>query len=553
MQKYKGKGASSGVAIGKITVVSLKDNTVIRRRISDISEETERFYKALDTAKAQLSELYERSIESIGEEQAQIFEIHKMMLDDNDYISSVISTIETQMVNAEYAVALSADDFAAMFAAMEDPYMKAREADVRDVSNRVIAILLNKESEDVQGDSPAQIICAGDLHPSETLNLDKDKIAAFICAYGAVNSHTSILASSMGIPAVIGAGEDFLSQIRGGEVAIVDGTTGEIIVSPDDTALEEAEKKISKANAEKKRTLELIEKLRGTPDITKDGIKIDVFANIGRIDEISAALKCDCSGIGLFRSEFLFLEKGGYPTEDEQFSVYKTLLRSMGTKKVIIRTLDIGADKDADYFCLDKEENPALGLRGIRVSFSRPELFKTQLRALFRASKYGNLGIMFPMITSEWEVREIIKICVDIKAELLSEKIEINKKTELGIMIETPAAALISDKLALLVDFFSIGTNDLTQYTLACDRQNPKIEKFVNSHHDAVIRLIELTVKNAHDNGKWVGICGELAADLSLTEKFLTLRVDELSVSPIHAPELKSHIRNLDLSPQKRG
>lgn len=465
------------------------------------------------------------------------------MLDDDDYIESIYSIIESQSVNAEYAVAVTADNFGEMFSAMEDAYMQARAADVRDISNRIINNLMGAVSTEADASEKA-IICACDLAPSETISLDKDKVLAFVTAHGSSNSHTAILARNMNIPAVIGAGDDFLSDIHEGCKAIVDGFTGEIWVDPDEKTCEAYLEK-RRADEEKKR---LLQELKGKENITLDGRKINIFANIESVSDIEKVLANDAGGIGLFRSEFLYLENSDFPTEDQQFTAYKKVLESMAGKKVIIRTLDIGADKQCDYFNLKKEENPALGYRAIRICLTRPEIFKTQLRALYRASVYGSLGIMFPMITSVSEVEQILAICDTVKAELRAEGIEYSEKIELGIMIETPAAAVISDMLAPLVDFFSVGTNDLTQYTIACDRQNPDIEPFVNTHHEAVLRLIEISAKNAHQHGAWIGICGELGADIELTERFLRMGIDELSVSPSFVLKVRNTVRNLDLS-----
>lgn len=470
-----------------------------------------------------------------------------MMLDDEDYNDSINNIIDSQSVNAEYAVAITADNFADMFAdmfaAMDDAYMNARAADVRDISNRLINILSGNVSVENESDEKV-IICASDLAPSETVALDKDKVLAFVTAHGSSNSHTAILARNMNIPAIIGAGDEFLNEIKDGDEAIVDGYTGEIFVKPDEeTRLKLLEKQ--RADEEKKR---LLQELKGKENITLDGKKINVYANIGSVNDIGKVLANDAGGIGLFRSEFLYLENSDYPTEEQQFNAYKKVLESMAGKKVIIRTLDIGADKKCDYFNLKPEENPALGYRAIRICLTRPEVFKTQLRALYRASVFGNLGIMFPMITSVSELEKILSICDEVKSELKSQSIEFSDKIELGIMIETPAAGIISDKLAPMVDFFSVGTNDLTQYTLACDRQNPDIEQFVDTHHEAILRLIEMSAENAHKHGAWIGICGELGADTTLTETFLRMGIDELSVSPTFVLKVRDAVRSVDLS-----
>ncbi len=540
MKKYSGKGVYGAVAIGKISVFRKNDAAVTRTHVTDTAAEKARVAKAKETAAAQLQSIYEKALKEVGETNAQIFEIHMMMLEDEDYNESIENIIDTQSVNAEYAVAVTADNFAQMFSAMEDTYMQARAADVRDISNRLIAVLSGAAQVGAES-SDSMIVCAEDLAPSETVSLDKDKVLAFITAHGSSNSHTAILARNMNIPAVIGVGSGFLSEISAGQTAIVDGYTGEIYVDPDEATIAEYNKKRA-ADEEKKR---LLQELKGKENVTRDGRKINIYANISGVDNIGAVLLNDAGGIGLFRSEFLYLGNSDFPTEDQQFQAYKRVLESMAGKKVIIRTLDIGADKQVDYFGLKKEENPALGYRAIRICLTRPEIFRTQLRALFRASVYGNLGIMFPMITSVWEVEKILSICEDVKAELKSEGIGYSDNVELGIMIETPAAALISDKLAPLVDFFSVGTNDLTQYTLACDRQNPDIEQFIDTHHEAILRLIEMSAENAHKHGAWIGICGELAADTSLTGEFLRMGIDELSVSPSFVLKVREVVRSI--------
>ena len=543
LEKFTGKGVYGAVAIGRISIFKKPEALVKRVRIDDTKAEKERVAAAKAAAARQLSEIHEKALKEVGEAHAQIFEIHLMMLDDEDYNESIENIIDTQSVNAEYAVAVTSDNFAQMFSSMDDAYMQARAADVRDISNRIIANLTGN-IQDSEKSGAKTIICASDLAPSETVSLDKDSVLAFVTAHGSANSHTAILARNMNIPAVIGVGDSFLSSISEGAEAIVDGYTGEIIIEPDEkTKALYLEKQ--RRDEEQKR---LLQELKGKDNVTVDGKRINVYANISGIDNIGAVLLNDAGGIGLFRSEFLYLENKDYPTEDQQFFAYKRVLESMAGKKVIIRTLDIGADKQVDYFGLKKEENPALGLRAIRLCLTRPEIFRTQLRALFRASVYGNLGIMFPMITSVGEVERIMKICEEVKAELKNEGIEYSDKTEIGIMIETPAAAIISDRLAPLVDFFSVGTNDLTQYTLACDRQNPDAEEFVDTHHEAVLRLIEMSAENAHKNGAWIGICGELAADTSLTETFLRMGIDELSVSPTFVLKVRDAVRKADLS-----
>lgn len=543
MKKFNGKGVYGAVAIGKISVFKKPDAAIKRVRVEDTEKEKERVAQAKAAAAEQLRKIYEKALKEVGETNAQIFEIHMMMLEDDDYNESIENIIDSQSVNAEYAVALTADNFAEMFASMDDPYMQARSADVKDISNRMIANLTGAAADGAETNDK-MIVCADDLAPSETISLDKDKVLAFVTAHGSSNSHTAILARNMNIPAVIGVGDEFLAQINDGDTAIVDGFTGEIYLDPDEQTLAKMEEKRA-ADEEKKR---LLQDLKGKENVTLDGKKINIYANIGSVDNIGAVLLNDAGGIGLFRSEFLYLENTDYPTEEQQFHAYKRVLESMAGKKVIIRTLDIGADKQVDYFGLKKEENPALGFRAIRICLTRPEIFKTQLRALYRASVYGDLGIMFPMITSVSEVQRMLAVCDEVKAELREQGIEYSENVELGIMIETPAAAVISDKLAPMVDFFSVGTNDLTQYTLACDRQNPDIEQFCDTHHEAILRLIEMSAENAHKNGAWIGICGELAADTTLTETFLRMGIDELSVSPTFVLKVRDAVRKCDLS-----
>ena len=542
MKKFSGKGVYSAVAIGKISVFKRQEAAVKRTHVTDTDSEIKRLEKAKEQTTAQLEGIYQKALKEVGETNAQIFEIHMMMVEDDDYNESIVNIIEGQKVNAEYAVAVTSDNFAEMFANMDDPYMQARSADIKDISNRIISNLAgggNLHSADEK-----VIICADDLAPSETVALDKDKVLAFVTAYGSSNSHTAILARTMNIPAVIGVGQEFLDSIKDGDEAVVDGFTGEVYVSPDSDTKEKMLAK-QKADAEQK---ELLLSLKGKENVTLDGTKINIYANIGGVGNIGAVLLNDAGGIGLFRSEFLYLENSDYPTEEQQFHAYKKVLESMAGKKVIIRTLDIGADKQVDYFNLKKEDNPAMGLRAIRICLTRPEIFRTQLRALYRASVYGSLGIMFPMITSVSEVEKILGICEDVKRELKSQDIEYSENVELGIMIETPAAAVISDRLAPLVDFFSVGTNDLTQYTLACDRQNPELEQFCDTHHEAILRLIEMSAENAHKHGAWIGICGELAADTTLTETFLRMGIDELSVSPSFVLKVRDAVRKTDLS-----
>ena len=542
MKQFTGKGVYGAVAMGKISLFKKQDTVIQRTSVTDTEAEKARVEAAKAAASEQLQAIYEKALKEVGETNAQIFEIHMMMLEDDDYNESIQNIIDTQKVNAEYAVSITADNFAEMFSAMDDAYMQARAADVRDISDRIIANLTGNVA--VQEDSDEKrIICADDLAPSETVSLDKDKVLAFVTAHGSSNSHTAILARNMNIPAVIGVGSDFLKEVQDGTEAIVDGFTGEIFVEPDEETRQRLLEK-QRADEEKKR---LLLELKGKENITKDGTKVNIYANIGSVDNIGAVLLNDAGGIGLFRSEFLYLENTDYPNEEQQFLAYKRVLESMAGKKVIIRTLDIGADKQVDYFHLKKEDNPAMGYRAIRICLTRPEIFKTQLRALYRASIYGNLGVMFPMITSVSELEKILAICEEVKAELREQGVTYSDTMELGIMIETPAAAIISDRLAPLVDFFSVGTNDLTQYTLACDRQNPDIEPFIDTHHEAILRLIEMSAKNAHANGAWIGICGELAADTTLTETFLRMGIDELSVSPAFVLKVRDAVRNVDL------
>ena len=543
MTTLKGKGVYGAIALGRISVFTRREASVKRTHIEDIEAEKARLEKAKEKATEQLRTIYEKALKEVGEANAQIFEIHQMMIEDEDYNESIASIIETQSVNAEYAVAVTADNFSEMFASMDDAYMQARSADVKDISNRIISCLSDGGGSDAVSDEKV-IICADDLAPSETVQLDKDKVLAFVTAFGSSNSHTAILARNMNIPAVIGVGTELLDTVKSGVFAAVDGYTGEIFIDPDKETVARLEKK-RKEDEEKKH---LLQELKGKENVTLDGRKINIYANIGSVDNIGAVLANDAGGIGLFRSEFLYLESSDYPTEEQQFSAYKRVLESMAGKKVIIRTLDIGADKQVDYFGLEKEENPALGYRAIRICLTRPEIFRTQLRALYRASAYGNLGIMFPMITSVSEVEKILAMCGEVKEQLKSEGVEVSDNVELGIMIETPAAAIISDRLAPMVDFFSVGTNDLTQYTLACDRQNANIEQFIDTHHEAILRLIEMSAENAHKHGAWIGICGELAADTSLTEKFLRMGIDELSVSPTFVLKVRDAVRKCDLS-----
>ena len=526
MQVYSGKSVFGGIAIGKISVYKKNEQQVKRVRTEDTKGELARYEAAKAAAVEQLQELYQKALKEVGEANAAIFEIHQKMLDDGDYNESVENIIETQKVNAEYAVAVTGDNFAQMFRAMDDDYMRERAADVKDISERVLSILNGGQKGKVVTDEPV-IIVADDLAPSETVQLEKNMVLSFVTVHGSVNSHTAILARTMAIPALIGTEELPLDDTVDGKLAVVDGLNGKIYVEPDAQTLEEMKKR-RQAELEKK---ELLQLLKGKDNVTLDGKKIMLYANIGNIKDLATVIQNDAGGIGLFRSEFIYLEKDRYPTEEEQFSIYKTAVETMAGKRVIIRTLDIGADKQCEYFKMDKEENPALGYRAIRICLTRPEIFKTQLRALFRASAYGNLAIMYPMITSLWEVKRIKEIVEEVKAELTAEQLEFGNPQQ-GIMIETPAAVMMSGELAKEVDFFSIGTNDLTQYTLAIDRQNPKLDKFYDAHHPAVLSMIRMTVENAHKAGIWAGICGELGADTSLTKEFLAMGVDELSVSP---------------------
>ena len=526
MQVYNGKSVFGGIAIGKISVYQKGEQQVKRVKITDADAEMERYADAKNAAVEQLQKLYDKALKEVGEANAAIFEIHQMMLDDDDYNESVENIIRTQMVNAEYAVAATADNFAQMFASMDDDYMKERAADVKDISERLLAILQGSESNKVDTNEPV-IIVADDLAPSETVQLDKDMVLSFVTVHGSLNSHTAILARTMAIPALIGTEALPLNASVDGKLGIVDGFNGKIYVDPDENILTEMKAK-QQEDLEKK---QLLQTLKGKENITLDGQKVMLYANIGNIKDFATVIQNDAGGIGLFRSEFIYLEREDYPTEEEQFQIYKTVAETMAGKRVIIRTLDIGADKQCDYFNMEHEENPALGCRAIRICLTRPEIFKTQLRALFRASAYGKLAIMYPMITSVKEVHRIKEIVEEVKAELAEQGIEF-AIPEQGIMIETPAAAMVSDELAKEVDFFSVGTNDLTQYTLAIDRQNTKLDEFYDAHHPAVLRMISMVAENAHKAGIWAGICGELGADTTLTQEFLAMGIDELSVSP---------------------
>lgn len=540
MEQIFGKGVSKGVAAGPISFYRRASGVIPRHEVSDTAAELERFRAARETAKEQLAKLYDKALAEAGEDAAMLFEAHQMMLDDLDFVESIEGMIENDRVNAEAAVSDTGAQFAEMFAAMDDSYMQARAADIRDISTRVIGILTGEGESGIVSDVPC-IVAADDLAPSETVQLDKSLILGFITAGGSANSHTAILARTMGIPAIISAGDALQPEMEG-KYAIIDGQTGEAVIEPDDAERERLLKKQAKEKALK----ELLDQLKGKPNVTKDGRNVMVYCNIGSPADIDAVLQNDGGGIGLFRSEFLYLQGSDYPTEDEQFEAYKTVAERMGGKRVIIRTLDIGADKQADYFHLDKEENPAMGLRAIRICLTRPEVFRTQLRALYRASAYGKIAIMFPMITSVWEVQEIKRICRNIRAELAEEGVPMADKVERGIMIETPAAVMMSAELAREVDFFSVGTNDLTQYTLAVDRQGVGLDRFFDAHHPAVLRMLRMAAENAHKAGIWIGICGELGADAELIETFLSMGIDELSVSPSAVLPLRSAIRSID-------
>ena len=540
MEQIFGKGVSKGVAAGPISFYRRASGVIPRHEVSDTAAELERFRAARETAKEQLAKLYDKALAEAGEDAAMLFEAHQMMLDDLDFVESIEGMIENDRVNAEAAVSDTGAQFAEMFAAMDDSYMQARAADIRDISARVIGILTGEGESGIVSDVPC-IVAADDLAPSETVQLDKALILGFITAGGSANSHTAILARTMGIPAIISAGDALQPEMEG-KYAIIDGQTGEAVIEPDDAERERLLKKQAKEKALK----ELLDQLKGKPNVTKDGRNVMVYCNIGSPADIDAVLQNDGGGIGLFRSEFLYLQGSDYPTEDEQFKAYKTVAERMGGRRVIIRTLDIGADKQADYFHLDKEENPAMGLRAIRICLTRPEVFRTQLRALYRASAYGKIAIMFPMITSVWEVQEIKRICRNIRAELAEEGVPMADKVELGIMIETPAAVMMSAELAREVDFFSAGTNDLTQYTLAIDRQGVGLDRFFDAHHPAVLRMLRMAAENAHKAGIWIGICGELGADAELIETFLSMGIDELSVSPSAVLPLRSAIRSID-------
>ena len=538
MQYFQGKSVYKGIVMGPVAVLKKNDYQVKRARIEDPEAEVKRVKEAVEVSKKQLGRLYDKAVREVGEASAAIFEVHQMMLEDEDYLESMENMIRTELVNAEYAAAATGDNFAEMFAAMDDEYMKARSADVKDISERLVRNLSGEGDNDLSSMEPS-VIVADDLSPSETVQMDKEKILAFVTVHGSTNSHTAILARMMNIPALIGVPMD-LNGLKTGMTAVVDGFSGQVIFEPEEDVQKETEKRMQE-EAEKQK---LLEELKGKENITPDGRKINIYANIGSVGDLGYVMKNDAGGIGLFRSEFLYLGRNDFPTEEEQFQAYKQAVQTMAGKKVIIRTLDIGADKQVEYFNLGKEENPALGYRAIRICLKQPEIFKAQLRALFRAAVYGNLSVMYPMITSTEEVEKIYAIVAEVEEELKAQEVQY-KIPEQGIMIETPAAVMISDRLAEMVDFFSIGTNDLTQYTLAIDRQNEQLDDFYNPHHEAVLRMIRMVVENAHKCGKWAGICGELGADLTLTEQFVRMGVDELSVAPSMILKLRKVVREM--------
>ena len=538
MQYFQGKSVYKGIVMGPVAVLKKNDYQVKRARIEDPEAEVKRVKEAVEVSKKQLGRLYDKAVREVGEASAAIFEVHQMMLEDEDYLESMENMIRIELVNAEYAVAATGDNFAEMFAAMDDEYMKARSADVKDISERLVRNLSGEGDNDLSSMEPS-IIVADDLSPSETVQMDKEKILAFVTVHGSTNSHTAILARMMNIPALIGVPMD-LNGLKTGMTAVVDGFSGQVIFEPEEDVQKETEKRMQE-EAEKQK---LLEELKGKENITPDGRKINIYANIGSVGDLGYVMENDAGGIGLFRSEFLYLGRNEFPTEEEQFQAYKQAVQTMAGKKVIIRTLDIGADKQVEYFNLGKEENPALGYRAIRICLKQPEIFKAQLRALFRAAVYGNLSVMYPMITSTEEVEKIYAIVAEVEEELKKQEVQY-KIPEQGIMIETPAAVMISDRLAEMVDFFSIGTNDLTQYTLAIDRQNEQLDDFYNPHHEAVLRMIRMVVENAHKCGKWAGICGELGADLTLTEQFVRMGVDELSVAPSMILKLRKVVREM--------
>lgn len=538
MQYFQGKSVYKGIVMGPVAVLKKNDYQVKRARIEDSEAEVKRVKEAVEVSKKQLGRLYDKAVREVGEASAAIFEVHQVMLEDEDYLESMENMIRTELVNAEYAAAATGDNFAEMFAAMDDEYMKARSADVKDISERLVRNLSGEGDNDLSSMEPS-VIVADDLSPSETVQMDKEKILAFVTVHGSTNSHTAILARMMNIPALIGVPMD-LNGLKTGMTAVVDGFSGQVIFEPEEDVRKETEKRMQE-EAEKQK---LLEELKGKENVTPDGRKINIYANIGSVGDLGYVMENDAGGIGLFRSEFLYLGRNDFPTEEEQFQAYKQAVQTMAGKKVIIRTLDIGADKQVEYFNLGKEENPALGYRAIRICLKQPEIFKAQLRALFRAAVYGNLSVMYPMITSTEEVEKIYAIVAEVEEELKAQEVQY-KIPEQGIMIETPAAVMISDRLAEMVDFFSIGTNDLTQYTLAIDRQNEQLDDFYNPHHEAVLRMIRMVVENAHKCGKWAGICGELGADLTLTEQFVRMGVDELSVAPSMILKLRKIVREM--------
>ena len=538
MQCFQGKSVYKGIAMGPVVVLRKNDYQVKRTRIKDAEAEAARVDVALKASQEQLQKLYDKAVKEVGEASAAIFEVHQMMLEDEDYLEAIQSMISTEQVNAEYAVAVTGDNFAEMFASMDDDYMKARSADIKDISERLVRNLSGQGDVDLSSIEPS-VIVADDLSPSETVQMDKDKILAFVTVHGSTNSHTAILARMMNIPALIGVNMN-LEELQTGMTAVVDGFGGKVTFEPDEELKAQTEARMQ----EEEEKLKLLQELKGKENITLDGRKINIYANIGSVGDIGYVMENDAGGIGLFRSEFLYLGRNDFPTEEEQFQAYKQAVQMMAGKKVIIRTLDIGADKQVEYFNLGNEDNPAMGYRAIRICLKQPEIFKTQLRALLRAAVYGNLSIMYPMITSTEEVKRIYEIVAEVEEELKAQEIQY-KIPEQGIMIETPAAAIISDRLAEMVDFFSIGTNDLTQYTLAIDRQNEKLDEFYNPHHEALLRMIQMVVDNAHKCGKWAGICGELGADVTLTEQFVRMGLDELSVAPSMVLKLRKIVREM--------
>ena len=538
MQCFQGKSVYKGIAMGPVVVLRKNDYQVKRTRIEDAEAEAARVDVALKASQEQLQKLYDKAVKEVGEASAAIFEVHQMMLEDEDYLEAIQSMISTEQVNAEYAVAVTGDNFAEMFASMDDDYMKARSADIKDISERLVRNLSGQGDVDLSSIEPS-VIVADDLSPSETVQMDKDKILAFVTVHGSTNSHTAILARMMNIPALIGVNMN-LEELQTGMTAVVDGFGGKVTFEPDEELKAQTEARMQKEEEK----LKLLQELKGKENITLDGRKINIYANIGSVGDIGYVMENDAGGIGLFRSEFLYLGRNDFPTEEEQFQAYKQAVQMMAGKKVIIRTLDIGADKQVEYFNLGNEDNPAMGYRAIRICLKQPEIFKTQLRALLRAAVYGNLSIMYPMITSTEEVKRIYEIVAEVEEELKAQEIQY-KIPEQGIMIETPAAAIISDRLAEMVDFFSIGTNDLTQYTLAIDRQNEKLDEFYNPHHEALLRMIQMVVDNAHKCGKWAGICGELGADVTLTEQFVRMGLDELSVAPSMVLKLRKIVREM--------